>query len=168
VVCHCGAEAKEKKSSSVYQGPPTCRAADITGGVIDCVWGCLGLGDCIKACPTEALTLKNGKIYVDNNKCTACGQCVKVCPRNLFEIVPFKKEIALYCVACNNKEKVAAVKKVCARGCIGCGICTKVAESPYCLKENLSYIDHKKALKRKPLEEGKNKCPTKCIFELNV
>ena len=165
VVCYCGAEDTEKKSSSLYQGPKTCRAAHITGGAIDCSWGCIGFGDCIRACPVGALTLKKGKIYVDSSKCTACGQCTRVCPRNLLKIVPMAKDIPLYCVACSNKEKALAVKKVCNRGCIGCGICTRVADSPYYLENNLSYIDPKKATK-KGLDEGKNKCPTKCIFEL--
>ena len=164
VVCHCGAQRGEKKVSSIYQGPNTCKAAHITGGAIDCLWGCIGFGDCVGVCPVGALTLKNDKIYVDSKKCTACGQCVKTCPRNLFEITSLKKDTGLYCVACNNKEKALTVKKVCSRGCIGCGICTKVADSPYYLKDNLSYIDYKKGTAKEPLEEGKTKCPTKCIF----
>jgi RnfABCDGE-type electron transport complex B subunit len=164
VVCHCGAEGDEKKIFSLYQGPKTCRAAHVTGGAIDCSWGCIGFGDCVKICPVGALSLVNGKIYVDINKCTACGQCVKICPRNLFKIVPFKKGVNLYSVACSNKEKALAVKKVCDRGCIGCGICARVADSPYYLKDNLSYIDYSKALTKGSLQEGKAKCPTKCIF----
>jgi electron transport complex protein RnfB len=166
VVCHCGADDDEKKISALYQGPKTCRAAHITGGAIDCIWGCIAFGDCIEVCPVEALGLKKGKIYVDISKCIACGKCIKACPRNLFKIVPLKKDTALYCVACSNNEKVLAVKKVCDRGCIGCGICARVSDSPYYLKNNLSYVDYAKVAKKESLEEGKTKCPTKCIFEL--
>lgn len=163
VVCRCGAEIGEKKSSSLYQGPQTCKAVQITGGIIDCAYGCFGLGDCLEVCPTKALTIKNKKIYIDNKKCIGCGKCIKACPRNLFEMVTLKKDTGIYYIACNNKEKAPGVRKTCGKGCIGCGICAKIADSPYYLKENLSYIDYTKTNCKDSLEEGKNKCPTKCI-----
>jgi Na+-translocating ferredoxin:NAD+ oxidoreductase RNF subunit RnfB len=164
VVCHCGAEGKEKKKSSFYSGPLTCRAAHIISGVIDCVYGCLALGDCVRVCPTKAIVLKEERIYVDINKCIGCGNCVRVCPRSLFEFVVLEKEI--YYVACNNTEKGMNVKKVCSRGCISCGICTRVKDSPFYIKNNLSYIDYSKAKKREPQEEAMNKCPTRCILRV--
>jgi len=162
-ICRCGAQEGEKKESTSYEGPQTCSAAHITGGALDCVYGCLALGDCVKVCPVGALSLKNKKIYVDHAKCIACGKCVKACPRKLFIIIPLKENIDIYNVSCNNKDKGAQTRKVCTRGCIGCGLCTKVENSPYYLKNNLSYIDYKNAIQTKPLEDGKNKCPTKCI-----
>ena len=164
VVCRCGAEAGEKKASNEYKGISTCRAAHITGGALDCVYGCLAFGDCLKPCPTGALSLENKKIQVDFSKCIGCGKCVQVCPRRLFELIPLNKAANLYWVACNNTEKVVGVKKVCSRGCIACTLCTKVPESPYYMKNNLSYIDYLKASSETPLEAAKNKCPTKCIF----
>lgn len=185
IVCHCGAEDSEKKSSHMYVGPKTCRATDITGGALDCVYGCPGFSDCVRACPTQALRLENRKIYVDIKKCVGCGKCVTVCPRNLFELVPFspspktgqpppegevpvanqakEKDMDLYYVTCSNKDKASAVRGVCTRGCIGCGICTKVSNSPYYLRENLSRIDRNKVELKGPLQEGKDKCPTRCI-----
>ncbi|MBP7088881.1 MAG: RnfABCDGE type electron transport complex subunit B [Candidatus Omnitrophica bacterium] len=167
-ICQCGASFNEKKVSSLYNGPKSCRAAQITGGAIDCIYGCLGFGDCIKACPTKAITLNNGRIIIDIKKCTGCGYCLKICPRNLFKTIPWKNDINIYWVACNNKEKALGVKLVCQRGCIGCGICTKVPNSPYYLQDNLSAVDYKKKYDNTALEEGKNKCPTKCIFAENV
>ncbi|MFH1504351.1 MAG: RnfABCDGE type electron transport complex subunit B [Candidatus Omnitrophota bacterium] len=161
-VCRCGASSQEKKQSSIYNGPAACKAADITGGAIDCIWGCLGFGDCISACPVGAISLLDKKIYIDIKKCIGCGICLKNCPRNLFEIVPLKENVNICYVACNNQEKALDVRKACAKGCIGCGICVRVDNSPYYIKENLSYVDYSKATNIS-LEKGKAKCPTKCI-----
>jgi Na+-translocating ferredoxin:NAD+ oxidoreductase subunit B len=167
VVCRCGADENQKKSSNVYKGPQTCRAAAITGGAIDCAFGCLSFGDCVKICPVSALSLENKKIKVDIEKCIGCGQCQKICPRNLFEMIPFSKNMHTTAVACSNKEKALAVKKVCSRGCIGCGLCARVENSPYSIEENLSSINYKLPLELNALLAGKNKCPTKCIDELH-
>lgn len=167
IVCRCHAKEGEKKSSSLYNGPKTCKAANLTGGVIDCFYGCLAFGDCLKSCPVKAITLKNKRIEIDEKKCIGCRKCVKTCPRNLFETIPLKKEVDLYYVACNNKDKGADVTKVCSRGCITCGICVKVKDSPFYLKDNLSYINYDKADKKEPLEEAKNKCPAKCILSVS-
>lgn len=163
VICHCSAKKGEKKASSKYLGPNTCQAANISGGVIDCAYGCLALNDCITACPAGALTLQEQAIRVDFKKCTGCGKCVKACPRNLLEIVPVKEGLPVYNVACSNKEIALEVKKVCSRGCIGCTLCAKVEDSPYQMKDNLSVIDYGRGKSQKALEKGKNKCPTKCI-----
>ncbi len=167
VVCLCGAEAKEKKADNIYQGPADCRAAQITGGAINCFYGCLGFGDCLGVCPVGALSLKNKKIYVDLRKCVGCAKCLAACPQRLFRLVPVRKSF-LYSVACSNKDKAIEVKKVCSRGCVGCSLCTRVDDSPYYLKDNLSYIDYSKDNNPVGLRAGKDKCPTKCIFEFNV
>lgn len=164
VVCRCGAERDEKMISLLYQGPQTCLAADITGGAIDCVYGCIGFGDCLEVCPVGALSLKGRKIYVDIDKCIGCGHCVEKCPRDLFELVPRNSSFGIYYVACRNNDNAVLVKRVCARGCIGCGICMRVPNSPYYLKEKLSSLDYNKATQKTPLEEARIKCPTKCIF----
>jgi ferredoxin len=41
---------------------------------------CLYCGACVGVCPTQALTLKDTKIVVDETKCISCGACVKICP----------------------------------------------------------------------------------------
>ncbi|MCF7877447.1 MAG: RnfABCDGE type electron transport complex subunit B [Candidatus Omnitrophica bacterium] len=166
VVCSCGAEEKDKKTTHNYQGLKNCQSAHITGGAIDCVYGCLGFGDCQEACPVGAITLKNNKVYIDQKKCILCGKCIKACSRNLFKIIP-AKELGNYFIACNNKDQLKEVKDVCNRGCITCGICTKVEDSPYELVDNLSRINYKNIKNKKSLEEGKNKCPTNCIDIIN-
>jgi len=166
-ICHCTADKSQKKSSSDYYGVLTCKAADIAGGGIDCVYGCLGLGDCSRVCPVGAITLREGRVYVDINLCIGCGKCVEACPRGLFELVEFDEK-ALYYVGCNNREKAIDVKRVCSKGCMGCGICSRLKDSPFKVEENISRIDRKKKVSLEILEEASSKCPTKCIVNINV
>ncbi len=47
---------------------------------------CIKCGVCIKACRTEALSLKDGKIALDEQKCNLCGRCVKACPADSWDV----------------------------------------------------------------------------------
>ena len=168
VICHCSAKEGEKKASSKYLGPNTCQAANISGGLIDCAYGCLILGDCVTVCPVGALRIQEQAVDVDFKKCTGCGACLKACPRNLFELVPIKEGLPVYNVACSNKETALGVKKVCSKGCVSCTLCTKIEGSPYKMKDNLAVIDYGRGENQKALEEGRNKCPTKCITDQSL
>jgi ferredoxin len=107
------------------------------------------------------------KVIIDNEKCVRCGKCIAECPRNLLNFIDSKTNPE-YFVGCSNKEKALTVKRVCSKGCIGCTLCTKVESSPYFMKDNLSCVDYKNATDLNSLEEGKNKCPTKCIYSLET
>jgi len=165
-VCKCGASKKEKKTSCEYKGPLSCVAADTIGAGLDCKYGCLGFGDCVSACPTGAISIKDGKVYINIHRCIACGKCIEICPRGLFSLVPLKDAMGVYYVACSNREKAKDVGKVCTRGCIACGICTKLEDSPFYLKDNLSHLDYNKTTLESTLKKAKEKCPTKCIYSL--
>lgn len=173
--CHCAAKEGEKKASSQYNGIKTCQAANITGGVFDCVYSCLAWGDCVNVCPVKAISLNNKKIAIDSEKCISCGKCVPACPRDLFKIIPINsvKEVfsngindknGINFVACNNKETGKNVTAVCSKGCIACEICVRVKDSPFYIKNNLSYIDYSKIGNVAAIQEAKSKCPTKCII----
>ena len=41
---------------------------------------CSGCGECVQACPLEAITVQNEKAVVDETTCGDCGACVNVCP----------------------------------------------------------------------------------------
>lgn len=166
LICQCGANKDEKKHSTEYTGPLTCRAADIIGAGPDCPYGCLELGDCFNACPVGAISIEAGRVRIDQNKCISCGKCVQACPRGLFYFIPRSQTANCY-VACSNKDKALLVKKVCDKGCIACGLCAKVPGSPYRLQDNLSRIEYRNITSAEPLIEGKAKCPTKCIFSIN-
>lgn len=41
---------------------------------------CKGCGTCVKTCPNNALSLKDGKAVVDHKLCILCGYCNPACP----------------------------------------------------------------------------------------
>lgn len=71
-----------------YTGISSCRALNaFYGGKRVCHIGCLGLGDCIKACIFDAISIgSDGYPVVDERKCVGCGACEKVCPKNILEV----------------------------------------------------------------------------------
>ena len=83
--CMGGNRADDKYE---YTGISSCRAmAALYGGKRVCSIGCIGLGDCVKACKFDALVLgDNGYPVVDESKCVGCGACREVCPKNIIKI----------------------------------------------------------------------------------
>lgn len=41
---------------------------------------CVGCLACIKNCPVGAISLKDGKAFIDQSLCIKCGACVQICP----------------------------------------------------------------------------------------
>jgi heterodisulfide reductase subunit A len=52
---------------------------------------CNGCGDCVKACPYNALSLESGKAALSLLACTGCGICVPACPIKGIEIRNFTR-----------------------------------------------------------------------------
>ena len=48
---------------------------------------CTGCGACVKACPSQALAMKDGRPVLDKEACTLCGRCENYCPAGIREIV---------------------------------------------------------------------------------
>lgn len=71
-----------------YNGVKSCRAlAAFYGGKRVCTIGCLGMGDCIKACAFDAIHMgPKGFPEVDEVKCVGCGACERVCPKNIVRV----------------------------------------------------------------------------------
>jgi len=42
---------------------------------------CVGCGICVKECPVNAISMKEGKAEIDMEKCIRCGKCHNVCPQ---------------------------------------------------------------------------------------
>jgi len=159
----CGGSSEYCGSRSEYKGVPSCRAALLAGGGFkSCTYGCLGLGDCARACTFGAITMgRNGLPVIDEEKCVACGNCVKACPRGIIEIVP---EASLVYVRCRNKDRGVVVRKICKVGCIGCQACVKVCEAGAMMfGENLARVDYSKC---NVCGACAAKCPTKAIADL--
>ena len=97
-----------------------CGSAVISDGDGSCRYGCLGFGDCVKACKFNAIQIRDGLAVVDEKICNACGRCVEACPRNLIRILPRSKKVQ---VMCSSLDKGANVRKACSVGCIACKKC---------------------------------------------
>jgi len=41
---------------------------------------CTGCESCVEACPTEAISMADGKAVVNEDECADCGACVDECP----------------------------------------------------------------------------------------
>ena len=144
-----------------YQGIESCKAAKLLfGGTGKCSFGCMGLGDCAKVCPQNAICLENGIAHVNTRLCVGCGMCAAVCPNKLISIMPDVEKVL---VTCSNTEKGALTRKECSHGCIACKKCEK--ECPVgavTVENNLAQIDYDKCTNCGHCAEV---CPTKCIMK---
>lgn len=138
-----------------YLGVESCRmASQLFGGPKECTYGCVGLGDCVKACEYDAIHICNGVARINPALCRACKQCIKTCPKNLIELMPLHRITAA--VLCKNHDKGALTRKECKSGCIGCMKCVKACEYGAVTVENFSaHVDCKKCV-------GCGKCTEVC------
>ena len=164
----CNGSPEFRMRTSQYNGASDCRISNsLYIGETDCSYGCLGNGDCERACKFDALHMDpvTGLPVIIDEKCVSCGACVKACPRNLIELrKKAKKDRKIY-VACSNCDKGGPARRACKVACIACNKCFKVCEfGAITIENNLAYIDATKCtFCRKCVIE----CPTNAIIELN-
>lgn len=85
----CSPDRKFDKKRLDYQGQKDCRLfVSMYDGVYDCVWGCIGFGNCKKRCPRNAISIVNSTAVVQKS-CIGCGLCVESCPQQLIKLLPF-------------------------------------------------------------------------------
>jgi len=161
-IVRCHARVADKTVYAKYQGIQTCLSANALANVQACAFGCLGFGDCTRACRFDALSIVDGLAVVDYEKCTGCTACSKACPRNLIEMVPFHFENMMI-VACNSKETGKSTRSICKVGCIGCRLCAKQTDI-FLVEDNLARIDYARYESNEQTETAMNKCPTKVII----
>ena len=56
---------------------------------------CIGCGACAAACPTRAMTMKDGRPSFNCDRCVKCGLCYYQCTRSWWPIDQIKKEMGL-------------------------------------------------------------------------
>jgi Na+-translocating ferredoxin:NAD+ oxidoreductase RNF subunit RnfB len=160
----CSGGTLQAHQIAEYRGFEGCRAAAIvSGGGKGCAWGCLGLGDCERACTFDAIRMNaNGLPQVDTTKCRACPDCVAACPKDLFELVPLNQK--LY-VQCNIPLAGEAATQLCATACDACGRCASdAAPGLIRMEDNLPVIDYSAGGPAAP--EATFRCPTRAIVWL--
>jgi Na+-translocating ferredoxin:NAD+ oxidoreductase subunit B len=164
----CNGTPEFRPMTTEYDGAPDCRISNnLYIGETDCSYGCLGQGDCVRACAFNAMYFDKTSdlpVIIDD-KCVACGACVRACPRNLIELrKKADKNRKLY-VACSNCDKGGPARRACKVACIGCSKCLNVcAFGAISIENNLAYID---AVKCTFCRKCVSECPTGSIREFN-
>lgn len=141
---YCNGGKKEAKLKFDYDGIKTCKAASlVNNGFKECSYSCLGLGDCSRICPANAITMdENALPQINKEKCISCEECVKECPRNVLHMAPKK---AMVHVRCSSHDPGKVVTKVCTVGCSACKLCEKACTfDAIHVIDNLAVIDYSK------------------------
>lgn len=159
----CAGGSNVARQAAQYQGLASCAAAAlVAGGGKACFWGCLGLGDCQRACQFEALELNQHRLpIVDEDRCTGCGDCVEACPKDLFSLHPLDHRLW---VACSSLAHGDAVLDQCEVGCTGCGRCAMDAPERVHMQSHLPVVDYDRGPQSsQPIQ----RCPTGAIVWLD-
>ena len=123
----------------------TCEEA-VKAGFVDgeCSYGCVGAGSCVAACPLGALSVVDGSVKLDKEKCDGCGDCVAACVQGLIHMVP---EDASNFVLCSNKDEEEKALRLCGHSCIGCGDCVEACpQEAITIVDNYAQIDYEKCV----------------------
>lgn len=145
-----------------YTGFDSCHAAAaMAGGPKECRFACIGLGDCVRTCPLNAITIVNGVANINRNICVGCGACIAGCPRSLIQIVPEENE---FYVSCSNVDFGRAATTVCQKSCIACKRCVKACPTgAISVENNIARIDQEKCIGCGACVQS---CPRGCIISL--
>ena len=120
VLCNCKKETKLHRID--FNEGHTCFMAKNTYGTgVDCKYACIGLGDCAKVCPQQAIFFENKTAVISNNWC-GCGKCIDVCPQKIIKLVD--KTIPKHIICNNNNQELTSCNK-------------------YQVEENISWPDKK-------------------------
>ncbi|MCL2139934.1 MAG: RnfABCDGE type electron transport complex subunit B [Treponema sp.] len=147
----------------VYTGIQSCRGAKIAVGSTKlCIYGCMGFGDCLKACKFDAISLdkEKGLPVVDIKKCTGCRLCINECPQKLLKGIGANLKGA-FALCSNVSTEKQGILKTCKTACIKCGICVKTCPLQCIgLINGIPVVDYSKCNSCGSCNE---KCPTKVL-----
>lgn len=158
----CQGDCNRAKEKYIYDGLESCAAAaQLFDGHKSCSFGCLGHGDCVRACPFDAIDIVNDIAIINEAKCKSCRKCVAACPKHLIEMVD---QDIRFTVLCRSNDRGPAVRKYCTVGCIGCTLCVKACpENAITMNGPLAYIDYRKCTN---CSKCAAVCPTNAIIDI--
>lgn len=159
---HCGGGRAATRTFD-YAGIMTCGAAvKVAGGDLACPSGCLGYGDCMRACPFGAIEMDSrGLPVIDLDVCTGCEVCVSECPRGRIGLLKMGPATGAVVVRCNSHDKPRARKDYCSMCCIACKKCEKVCPSDAIhVIDLLAVVDYEKCT---GCGQCVAVCPQECI-----
>ncbi len=125
---HLTAGVEASNISEKYYEPPlmqvipsACDACEERGfEVSNMCRGCLA-HPCMEVCPKNAISMVNGKSYIDQSKCIKCGKCKSACP---YDAIARKER------PCKSACGVGAIKSdkmgrayIDPDKCVSCGMC---------------------------------------------
>nr|WP_315024713.1 4Fe-4S binding protein [uncultured Aminipila sp.] len=153
----CAGEAAGKKRLT---SSTSCDEAVKKGFLKDeCKYGCIGIGSCIERCKFDAMSLVDGVVKIDKEKCNGCRACIGMCPQELIIMVP---RDATNFIPCASKADEQTTRKICGSGCIGCGDCEEACpENAITIIDNCAVIDYDKCV-------GCVACTVKCRKKIIV
>lgn len=140
----CSGSDSTARPKYIYDdGARDCLAEmKLGGGYKGCRYGCVGMGNCAKACPFGAISIVNGTSVVDYKLCTGCGNCVDACPKHIIKLIPYD---AYYWVGCASKDTALKERYNCKVGCTGCGACKNVCPNGAIeIQGNIATINYEK------------------------
>ena len=107
-VVQCAGTCEATSVKADYRGIPSCAAAKLFyGGNGSCIFGCMGFGDCARACPQNAICMQDGIACVNHTACIGCHKCEKTCPQGAITVDNFLARIDWdKCTACGECAKV--------------------------------------------------------------
>ena len=128
----------------------------------ECKSGCLGVGSCVDVCKFDAMSLEDGKVVIDKEKCNGCKACAikGVCPQNVVKMVP--RDATNFIPCSSQEEDDQLVRELCGHGCIACGECERACpEGAVHVIDNHAVIDYDKCV-------GCVACAVKCKKKIIV
>lgn len=108
VLCSCNKSFKMPQTS--FNSSYTCfMIKSVHGSGTDCKYACIGLGDCAKVCPQQAISITNNTAVI-SEMCCGCGKCIDVCPQSIIKLVP-KNTATVACMGTNYEDPVNSCSK---------------------------------------------------------
>jgi len=72
---------------------------------------CIGCGDCVQHCASEAISMFEEKAFIDPEKCVGCGECIVICNQGAIDVQwdadmrKFQEKMAEYAFAVIKEKK---------------------------------------------------------------